>query len=169
MNTFSELLQTLLGISTEAKELTFLQVSVRGVIVFIATLVMVRLSSKRSLAEKTAFDAVLVVIIGSMLSRAINGSAAFLPTLGSGFVLVLLHRLFGFTAYYSHAFGIMLKGKPAVLVQNGRLQHKNMLWNHISEHDLQEDMRLEAKTEDLSKIRTARVERSGDISFIKAE
>ena len=169
MNTFSELLQTLLGISTEAKELTFLQVSVRGVIVFIATLVMVRLSSKRSLAEKTAFDAVLVVIIGSMLSRAINGSAAFLPTLGSGFVLVLLHRLFGFTAYYSHAFGIMLKGKPAVLVQNGRLQHKNMLWNHISEHDLQEDMRLEAKTEDLSKIKTARVERSGDISFIKAE
>ncbi len=169
MNTFSELLQTLLGISTEAKELTFLQVSVRGVIVFIATLVMVRLSSKRSLAEKTAFDAVLVVIIGSMLSRAINGSAAFLPTLGSGFVLVLLHRLFGFTAFYSHAFGIVLKGKPAVLVQNGRLQHKNMLWNHISEHDLQEDMRLEAKTEDLSKIRTARVERSGDISFIKAE
>jgi len=169
MNTFSELLQTLLGISTEAKELTFLQVSVRGVIVFIATLVMVRLSSKRSLAEKTAFDAVLVVIIGSMLSRAINGSAAFLPTLGSGFVLVLLHRLFGFTAFYSHAFGIVLKGKPAVLVQNGRLQHKNMLWNHISEHDLQEDMRLEAKTEDLSKIRTARVERSGDISFIKTE
>ena len=169
MNTFSELLQTLLGISTEAKELTFLQVSVRGVIVFIATLVMVRLSSKRSLAEKTAFDAVLVVIIGSMLSRAINGSAAFLPTLGSGFVLVLLHRLFGFTAFYSHAFGIILKGKPAVLVQNGRLQHKNMLWNHISEHDLQEDMRLEAKTDDLSKIKTARVERSGDISFIKTE
>ncbi len=169
MNTFSELLQTLLGISTEPKELTFLQVSVRGVIVFIATLVMVRLSSKRSLAEKTAFDAVLVVIIGSMLSRAINGSAAFLPTLGSGFVLVLLHRLFGFTAFYSHAFGIVLKGKPAVLVQNGRLQHKNMLWNHISEHDLQEDMRLEAKTDDLSKIKTARVERSGDISFIKTE
>ena len=77
MNTFSELLQTLLGISTEAKELTFLQVSVRGVIVFIATLVMVRLSSKRSLAEKTAFDAVLVVIIGSMLSRAINAILVF--------------------------------------------------------------------------------------------
>src|SRR5213592_834118 len=108
MNTFSQLLHTLFGIGTEPKELTFLQVSVRGVIVFIATLVMVRLSSKRSLAEKTAFDAVLVVIIGSMLSRAINGSAAFFPTLGSGFVLVLLHRLFGITAYYSHAFGILL-------------------------------------------------------------
>src|SRR6184192_4673751 len=95
MNTFSQLLHTLLGIGTEPKELTFLQVSVRGVIVFIATLIMVRLGSKRSLAEKTAFDAVFIVIIGSMLARAINGSEAFFPTLGTGFVLVLLHRLFG--------------------------------------------------------------------------
>jgi uncharacterized membrane protein YcaP (DUF421 family) len=41
--------------------------------------------------------------------------------------------------------------------------------NHISEHDLQEDMRLEAKTDDLSKIKIARVERSGEISFIKQQ
>jgi uncharacterized membrane protein YcaP (DUF421 family) len=169
MNTFSELVQTLLGISTEPKELTFLQVSVRGVIVFIATLVMVRLSSKRSLAEKTAFDAVLVVIIGSMLARAINGSEAFFPTLGAGFVLVLLHRIFGVAAYYSHIFGILVKGQSAVLVHNGQIQRKNMRFNQISEHDLQEDMRLEAKTEDLSQIKVARIERSGDISFIKAE
>ena len=43
-----------------------------------------------------------------------------------------------------------------------------MFWEHISRHDLGEDMRLEAKTEDLSKIQVARLERSGDISFIKA-
>src|SRR5262249_41462087 len=79
MNTSSQLLETLLGIGVEPKQLTFLQVSVRGVIVFIAALIMVRLSSKRSLAEKTAFDAVLVVIIGSMLARVINGSEAFFP------------------------------------------------------------------------------------------
>jgi uncharacterized membrane protein YcaP (DUF421 family) len=169
MNAFSQLLEALLGLSMEPKELTFLQVSIRGLIVFVATLVMVRLSSKRSLAEKTAFDAVLVVIIGSMLARAINGSAPFFATLGGGFILVLIHRFFGLTAYFSHAFGILVKGKSVVLVQNGTLQRKNMLWNQISEHDLQEDMRLEAKTEDLSKIKVARVERSGDISFIKAQ
>jgi uncharacterized membrane protein YcaP (DUF421 family) len=56
-----------------------------------------------------------------------------------------------------------------VLVQNGRLQRRNMCLNHISEHDLEEDMRLDAATEDLSKIKIARIERSGDISFIKAE
>jgi uncharacterized membrane protein YcaP (DUF421 family) len=169
MNTFSQSLQTLLGLGIEPKQLTFLQISIRAVIVFVVTIVMVRLSTKRSLAEKTAFDAVLVVILGSMLARAINGSGPFFATLGGGLILVLLHRFFGLTAYYSHAFGILIKGKPAVLVQNGTLQRKNMLWNHISEHDLQEDMRLEAQTEGLSSIKVARLERSGDISFIKAE
>src|SRR6201982_2440964 len=121
MNTFSELLHSLLGIGTEPRYLNFLQVSARAVIVFIATVIMVRLGSKRSLAEKTAFDAVLIVIIGSMLARVINGSEVFFPTLGTGFVLVLMHRLFGVAAYYSHAFGFLVKGTPAVLVENGRL------------------------------------------------
>jgi uncharacterized membrane protein YcaP (DUF421 family) len=167
MNTFSQFFEALLGLGTEPKELTFLQVSLRGVIVFIATLVMVRLSSKRSLAEKTAFDAALIVIVASVLARAINGSAPFFPTLGIGFILVLLHRLLGVAAYCSHGFGILIKGKPVVLVENGRLQRTNMSLNQISEHDLEEDMRLDAATEDLSKIKIARVERSGDISFIK--
>jgi uncharacterized membrane protein YcaP (DUF421 family) len=169
MNTMSQLFQDLLGLGIEPKQLTFLQISLRGIIVFVATLVMVRISSKRSLAEKTAFDATLLVIIASVLARAINGSAPFFPTLGSGFVLVLLHRSLALTAYYSHGFGILIKGKPAVLVENGKLQRRNMSLNHISEHDLEEDMRLDAATEDLSKIKVARVERSGDISFIKAE
>ena len=169
MNTFSQFLHTFLGIGTEPRNLTFIQVSVRGIIVFIATLIMVRLGSKRSLAEKTAFDAVFIVIIGSMLARAINGTEAFFPTIGTGFVLVVLHRLFGIAAYYSHVFGILVKGKPMVLVQNGRFERRNMLWEHISKHDLEEDMRLDAETEELSKIQVARLERSGDISFIKAD
>ena len=169
MNTISHLFEELLGLGLEPKQLTFLQISIRGVIVFAATLVMVRISSKRSLAEKTAFDATLLVIIASVLARAINGSAAFWPTLGAGFVLVVIHRLLGIAAFYSHRFGILIKGKAVVLVENGKLQRKNMRLNHISEHDLEEDMRLDAATEDLSKIRVARIERSGDISFIKAE
>src|ERR1044072_8364685 len=136
MNTMSQLFQGLLGLGIEPKQLTFLQISLRGIIVFVATLVMVRISSKRSLAEKTAFDATLLVIIASVLARAINGSAPFLPTLGAGFVLVLLHRFLALTAYYSHGFGILIKGKPAVLVEDGKLQRrkigpKNILQNNI--------------------------------------
>jgi uncharacterized membrane protein YcaP (DUF421 family) len=169
MNAFSEFVQALLGLGVDAKELTSLQVSMRGIIVFVATLVMVRIGSKRSLAEKTAFDAALMIIIASVLARAINGSAPFVPTLIVGFVLVLLHRLFALGAYASHAFGILVKGKPVVIVENGRIDRRKMRVNHITQHDLEEDMRLDAAIEDPSKIKIARVERSGDISFIKAQ
>src|SRR5947208_15207955 len=118
MNAFYDSAAQLLGLGTEPKDLTFLQVSLRGVIVFVATLIMVRFSSKRSLAEKTAFDAVLIVIVASVLARAINGSAPFFPTLGVGFVLVILHPILGTAAYYSHRFGCLIKGKANIIVQN---------------------------------------------------
>ena len=102
MNALWNFFETLLGLSVEPKNLTFVQISLRGIIVFIAALAMVRLGHKRSLSHKTPFDAVLLVILASVLSRAINGSAAFLATLGGGVVLVLLHRLFAHLAYYSH-------------------------------------------------------------------
>ena len=77
MQTFWDFFGPLLGLGSEPKDLTFFQISLRGVIVFLATLIMVRLGHKRSLSRKTAFDAVLIVILASMISRAINGSAAF--------------------------------------------------------------------------------------------
>src|SRR3954468_16446988 len=159
--------EALLGLGLEPKNLTFVQISLRGVIVFIATLIMIRFGHKRSLARKTAFDAVLIVILASVLSRAINGSAAFFATLGGGFVLVLLHRLLALIAYHSHAFGILIKGEPDIIVDSGHPDLPTMRRNHVSKHDLEEDLRLSAAAEDLSDIKTARVERSGDISFIK--
>jgi uncharacterized membrane protein YcaP (DUF421 family) len=169
MNTLYDFVDSLLGLQLEPKQLTFTQVSLRGVIIFVLTLFMVRLSSRRSLAEKTAFDAILLVILASVLSRAINGSAGFFTTIGVGFVLVFLHRLFGWIACRSHAFGILIKGCPIVIIQNGQLNRHAMRQNLISDHDLEEDLRLDAETQDISKIKIARLERSGDLSFIKNE
>jgi uncharacterized membrane protein YcaP (DUF421 family) len=167
MNAFYNFVGPLLGLGLEPKELTFMQVSLRGVTIFLFTLVMVRLSSKRSLAEKTAFDAVLLVILASVLSRAINGTAGFFTSIGCSFVLVFLHRFFGWIACRSHAFGKIIKGCPNVIIRNGQPDLSVMRRHQISEHDLEEDLRLEAKTEDVSKIKIARIERSGDLSFIK--
>jgi uncharacterized membrane protein YcaP (DUF421 family) len=167
MNAFWNSFVTLLGLGVEPKNLTFVQISLRGIIVFLATLIIVRLGHKRPLAQKTPFDAVLLVILASVLARAINGSAAFFSTIGGGVVLVLLHRTFAFLAFYSHWFGILVKGEPDVIVRDGECIIPIMRRNHVSIHDLEEDMRLDAHLEDLSRIRVARVERSGDISFIK--
>jgi uncharacterized membrane protein YcaP (DUF421 family) len=169
MDTFYNFVGPLLGLGVEPKELTFLQISIRGIIVFVATLLMIRLGHKRSLARKTPFDAVLIVILASVLSRAINGSAAFFATLGGSVVIVLVHRLFALIAYHSHAFGILIKGQPEIIVENGNLVMDTMRRNHISEHDLEEDLRLDAELENISQVQVARIERSGDISFIKKE
>jgi uncharacterized membrane protein YcaP (DUF421 family) len=36
----------------------------------------------------------------------------------------------------------------------------------VSQHDIEEDMRLEAQLDDIKKIKTAHLERSGELSFI---
>src|SRR2546430_10143796 len=72
MTAFWNFVGPLLGLGARPEELTFVQISLRGVVVFIATLIMVRLGHKRSLSRKTAFDAVLLVILASLLSRAIK-------------------------------------------------------------------------------------------------
>ncbi|MEY2439475.1 MAG: hypothetical protein QOI34_860 [Verrucomicrobiota bacterium] len=169
MNAFYDFISPILGLGVEPKDLTFLQISFRGIIVFVATLAMIRLGHKRSLARKTAFDAVLIVILASVLSRAINGSAAFFATLGGGFVIVLVHRLLALIAYYSHGFGVLIKGRPDLIIDDGDLVLSSMRRNHISRHDVEEDLRLDAKTEELADIKIGYVERSGDISFIEKE
>ena len=84
-----------------------------------------------------------------ILSRAINGSAAFFATIGGGAVIVLVHRLLALVAYYSHGFGVLIKGRPDMIIHDGDLILPSMRRNHISKHDVEEDLRLEARTEDL--------------------
>src|ERR1700693_198539 len=167
MNAFWNFLGPLLGLGMRPEDLTFVQISLRGIIVFLATLIMIRVGHKPSLALKTAFDAVLIVILASVLSRAVNGSAAFFATLGGSVVIVLVHRLLPFIAYYSHTFGCLIKGAPDVIIDDGDLILGAMRRNHISRHDVEEDLRLTAKTENLKDIRVGYIERSGDISFVE--
>src|SRR5215467_7095438 len=89
----------ILGLGLESRDLSFIQISLRGIIVFIVSLAMVRAGNKRFLAKMSAFDAILGFILASMLARAVNGTAAFFPTLGGGFVLVGLHALIASLAF----------------------------------------------------------------------
>jgi uncharacterized membrane protein YcaP (DUF421 family) len=169
MNAIYDSLVAILGLGSEAKDLTFVQISLRAVIIFLATLLMVRIGHKRSLARKSAFDAILLVILASFLARAVNGTAPLFETIGAGFVIVLLNRLLALIAYKSHAFGILIKGEPELIIDGGNLMVRAMRRNHISKHDVEEDMRLSANVEDLKTIRKGFVERSGDISFIRKD
>ena len=166
MEAFSQFLTLLVGEGVEPKDLTALQLSARGVIILFVALVLVRLGAKRALARKTPLDMVMIVIVGSLLSRSINGSGPLFGTIAASFVLVILHRGLEFLAYSFHPLGVAMKGAPGLVVEDGRYVEKTLRQNHITTNDVEEDLRLDGKTEDISKVRVARVERSGDISFL---
>ena len=169
MNALQNFFLTLLGPDGKATELSLLHISLRALFIFVIGIALVRIGDRRSLSEKTAFDAIFIVLIGSMLSRAINGTAPFLATIAAGVVLMVIHRACAFGACKSHTFGKLLKGEPLTLVRNGEIDRTQMRRALVSDHDFEEDLRLNAKTEDVSTIQLARLERSGDISFIKKE
>jgi len=162
-------LTAVLGLDRPAEALTFLQISVRGVIVFVATLVIVRCGDRRFLSQKTAFDVVLGFILASMLARAVNGTAAFLPTLGGGFVLVVLHRALAYWSRRSHTVGLLIKGSSDVLIQDGRLDRDLAQRRRLSEHDILEDLRLHGNVNDIANVSLAVFERNGQISVVTKE
>jgi uncharacterized membrane protein YcaP (DUF421 family) len=162
-------ISAILGLGREAAALTLTQISLRGVIVFVATLVIVRCGDRRFLSQKTAFDAVLGFILASMLARAVNGTAAFFPTLGGGFVLVMLHRVLAYCSRRSHLFGLLIKGRSDVIVRDGKLDETLARHNCLSEHDLLEDFRLNGNVRDIHDIALAVFERNGQISVVRRE
>src|SRR6266478_807774 len=139
---FYDSVRQVLGLDLQPRDLTFIQVSLRALIAFFVSLVMVRVANKRFLSKMTAFDAILGFILASMLARAVNGTAAFFPTLGAGFVLVMLHRALAYWSRRSHAVGLLIKGRSDVIVRDGKLDETLARHNRLSEHDLLEDFRL---------------------------
>ncbi len=146
--------------------LSLLNMGLRALIVFILALFMLRLGEKRFLGKNTAFDVILGIIFGSVVSRAITGSSSFFPTLGAGLVLVLLHWGLAEIAFRSDRFGNVVKGNPRVLVEDGEIQWDAMRGGNISHDDLLQALRVNASLDDVEQVKIARLERSGDISVI---
>ncbi len=159
----------LLGLGVQPKDLSILQVSLRGVLVFVAALIIVRVADRRFLAKLSAFDVILGFVLASMLARAINGSAPFAPTLVCGLVLVVLHRIIARLALYWDWFGGLVKGNARVLVENGTRNIEAMRSQNITEKDLLEELRVNGNTANVGAIQFATLERNGHISVVHAE
>jgi len=100
------------------------------------------------------------------MSRAINGSAPFFPTLLSGFVLVGMHWLLGVLAYHASWFGTLVKGSPVLLIKDGNIQRDGMRRAGLSKNDLEQALRLRSNQTDPAKIQFAYLERNGGISVL---
>jgi uncharacterized membrane protein YcaP (DUF421 family) len=162
-------LNGLLGLDLQAHDLGFNHVAWRGFIVFCFGVLLARLADRRMLGHNAGFDIMLLVVLGSVLSRAINGAASFFPTLGVSALLVGLHHVVATIALRSHRFSQLVKGNPIVLVRDGVPDRNAMQRAKITADDLDENLRLNGSVEGTGDVGEARLERNGTISVVKAK
>jgi uncharacterized membrane protein YcaP (DUF421 family) len=156
-------------LGTDPKDYTVLQIAVRAVVTYFFTILLVRIGHKRFLGQATTFDAVLGFILGSVMSRAINGQAAFFPTLAGGFILISIHWASGWLAVRSDAFSNFLKGHTHILMRDGKVNKRELRKHLIGPEEIEMYMHQAANIDDLSQVKSATLERSGQISIVKKE
>jgi uncharacterized membrane protein YcaP (DUF421 family) len=161
-------IERLLGLNLGPSELDFDHMAWRGVIVFCFAVFLVRLGARRLLAHNAGFDIMVAVILGSVLSRAINGESAFFPTLGASALLVLLHHVLATLTFHSHWFSQVVKGRAHVLVRDGKVDRDEMCRSKITHDDLDENLRLHGNVSELAQVAEARLERNGAVSVVKS-
>ena len=157
---------TLLGLDREASELSAVAMALRTVAVYLFTLGVVRLGSKRLLAKASAFDVIVAIMLGSIMSRAINGSGAFFPTLLAGSVLLAMHWLFAVLAFQTDWFGPFVKGQRVLLIKDGHVNHGGLRRASITTADLEQALREHTGQTDPARVQRAYLERSGKISVM---
>ncbi|HEY4247724.1 MAG TPA: YetF domain-containing protein [Lacunisphaera sp.] len=157
----------LLGLHVVPASLSFSQMALRGLVVFLFGTLIVRLGDRRLLGKNATFDMLLLVILGSVLSRAVNGQAAFLPTLGVSGLLVLFHHLAGVLSCHFPVISKLVKGQARVVIKDGVVDPGELMRCRISPDDLDENLRLNGNVCEIREIKEARLERNGTISVVR--
>ena len=150
----------------DAAHILWWQMSLRAIVVFLAGVVLIRLAGARTFARGSPIDIVVAVILGSNLSRAITGSVQLFPTLLASAVIVGVHAVLIRSTLLSHPLALLLKGRPAILLEDGVAKGEVLRREGISKGDWEELLRA-AGVVDPSEVRLAVRERSGGVSVLK--
>lgn len=159
-----ELIITIFG---QGKDLNTLQMSCRGIVVFIIALILIRISGRRSFGIRTPLDNIISISLGAILSRAIVGASAFVPVVVTCFVVVALHRILGWLIARYKMFGRIIEGDKIVLYENGQFISTHLKRALVCQEDVMQGIRKSALTEDLENIDKVYIERNGEITAIK--
>ena len=145
---------------------TVAEMCLRAAGIYVVGWALLRIGGNRFLGRQNAFDVVLAFVLGSTLSRAINGSAPFLITLAASALLVALHHLLAWVSWRSRRWGWLLKGRPVPIIQAGQPLEDALRRYRVSPGDLEEALRLATHVKEPATVEEARFERNGSISVI---
>ena len=144
-----------------------MDVVIRAAIVYLVLLVILRITGKRSMAQVTIFDFILLLIISEAVSEALVGedpsltAAALIVT-----TLVLLDRVSDYFTWRLPRFKPILESAPVVPVEHGRPLRDTMDRERISDDDILSSARETQGLESMDQIKWAVLETSGTISIV---
>jgi len=144
------------------------QVLARTVVVFITALIFVKISGMRTFGTKSAFDVIVTITLGAVLSRCIMGHYPFFNCLGAAFLLALMHRLVSYVSARSDWFHHLVSGRPQVLYKNKTFLKREMRKFCISDDDMHKAMH-ENNIDDASKVSRIVLETDGVLSVIRED
>ena len=151
----------------EGKDLDTLQMSCRAVVAFLITLLLIRIAGIRTFGKKSAFDNVIIIMLGSVLSRVVVGASPFIPTTVACLAFVMVHWVLARISVTNDTIGRWVKGEKSSLYADGQFNRKNMMRARISDKDLKEGLRLGINDESFEQVKEIFIERSGEISIVK--
>lgn len=156
----------LIALFGEGKDLDALQMSARAGVAFLCTLVLIRISGRRSFGQRSSFDYVVAILLGATLSRFIVGASPALSTIIASLTLVLLHRVLGWLCVRSGFIDRLLGGSARCVYRDGKFDDAQMSAALITREDVYETARDKLHATTLEKVEAALLERNGQISII---
>ncbi|AMN44201.1 DUF421 domain-containing protein [Rhodoplanes sp. Z2-YC6860] len=159
---------SVLGLSLKAEELGYGHMAARALLMYVTLIGVIRAAKKRFLGQPTAFDMILVIVLGSIAARALTGGSPFFPSVLGLLVIVAAHWVFSLLARDSRWFSNLIKGHPTRLILDGRIDRNALRAAHMSDDDLDEELRQQG-LRDPRAVTEARLERSGKLSVIKSQ
>jgi uncharacterized membrane protein YcaP (DUF421 family) len=151
----------------EGERLGALPMAVRALAMFFIVLCQIRVAGARSFGKKTAFDNVVVIMLGSVAARGVVGASPFASTVAACATIVVVHRVIGRWCVTQRWLARLVEGVRVPLHVEGKILRDNLKRTSISEDDLLESHRLETQSAELSARLDAYLERNGRISFVK--
>ena len=142
----------------------------RAAAVYVALLIIFRISGRRTLSEITTFDLILLLIVGEATQQALLGQDySFTNAILVITTLVFIDIVISFLKSRSEKVQKVLEGVPTIIVENGRSLEERMRNARVSEDDVMEAARRLRGIERLDQIRYAVLEVNGGISVIPYE
>jgi uncharacterized membrane protein YcaP (DUF421 family) len=145
-----------------------LRVVIVGPLAYVALILFLRISGKRTLTKLNAFDLVVTVALGSTLSSIIlTKSVSLLEGMLALATLIGLQYLITWSSVRSPRVRALVKAEPTLLAHDGRLVEGAMRRQRMTRDDVLSALRSEG-LDDLSQAAAVVLETDGSISVLKA-